>query len=145
MLHKLYLHTYSVECFANFMPKPNFVLFVNIILNFNKITVKQRNYIFFLAQQSRNYQFLRNCANLKNICITNFISSQFWWTADCGFNGMKQIFIQSFVHVDPHINHIYIYNLNVCQQSLSTNFAISPVKGFCLVRKMQECTAEFSN
>lgn len=31
MLHKLYLHTYSVECFANFMPKPNFVLFVNVI------------------------------------------------------------------------------------------------------------------
>ena len=56
------------------------------------------------AQPVRNYQFFVICANLKKIYITNFDQGQFWWIADCGFNGIRHIFIKSFVLVVFGVN-----------------------------------------
>ena len=57
------------------------------------------------AQPTRNYQFFIICAHLKIIYSTNFVQSQFWWIADCGFNDIRHIFIQSFVLVVHHVGY----------------------------------------
>ena len=46
--------------------------------------------------------FFRNLYQFTKIFVTNFVPSWFWWIVDGGFNGIKHIFIQIFVQVDPH-------------------------------------------
>ena len=43
--------------------------------------------------------FFRNLFQFKKSYVTNFVQSQFWWLVNCGFNGIRNIFIQSFVLV----------------------------------------------
>ena len=51
--------------------------------------------------------------------VTNFVPSRLWWMPYCGFNGMKYIFIQVFVHVDIHLD----YTIRFCGQ-LGLNFIV---------------------
>ena len=46
------------------------------------------------------------CANLKKNYITDFVQNQFWWIVDCCFNGIRHIFIQSFVLVVYGVNYV---------------------------------------
>ena len=48
--------------------------------------------------------FFRNLYQFKKIYVTNFVQSQFWWIADCGFSGIRHIFMQNFVLVVYRVN-----------------------------------------
>ena len=50
--------------------------------------------------------FFGNLGQFTEIYTTNVVPSQFWWVAEYGFNGMKHIFIQIFLHVEPHVDYI---------------------------------------
>lgn len=65
MLHKLYLHTYSVECFANFMPKPNLVPFVNIIYKAAEQRQAAELYLFSIEGKHNNPEII----NFKPILV----------------------------------------------------------------------------
>ena len=41
--------------------------------------------------------FFCNLCQFTKTYVTNFVQSQFWWIVDCDFNGIRHIFIQSFV------------------------------------------------
>ena len=56
------------------------------------------------AQPARNYQIFKNFFQFKKKYVTNFVQSQFWWIVDSGFNGIRHIFIQSFVLVVYGVN-----------------------------------------
>ena len=56
-------------------------------------------YLRFMSKRSTTcpkLSFFINLFRIKKKYVTNFVQSQFWWIADCGFNGIRYIFIQSF-------------------------------------------------
>ena len=70
----------------------------------DQVQNKFRPLIHLLSQHllAQNYQFFCNLCQFKKVFITNFVQSQFWWTANYGFNCIRYIFIQSFVLVVHH-------------------------------------------
>ena len=53
----------------------------------------------------RNYHRFCNLRQFTKIYVSDFVPRQFWWIADFGFNGLRHIFIQIFVQVDPHVDY----------------------------------------
>ena len=47
----------------------------------------------------------RNFCKFAKIYVTIFVSSKFWWIDDCGFNGIKHIFIQIFVQIELYMDY----------------------------------------
>ena len=50
------------------------------------------------AQPARNYHFFCNLCQFTKLYVTNFAQSQFWWIADCSFNGIRHILYGSVVN-----------------------------------------------
>ena len=49
--------------------------------------------------------FSCNLCLFTKIYVTNFAEMQFWWIAKCSFNGIRNIFIQIFVQVNPNVDY----------------------------------------
>ena len=49
-----------------------------------------------------------NSCQFTKIYVTNFVKSWFCWIVESSFNGIKHIYIQIFVQVDPHVDYIGI-------------------------------------
>ena len=64
------------------------------------------------------------------IYATNVVPSQFWWVAEYGFNGMKHIFIQIFLHVEPHVD----YTIQFCGKIYCFEVKIQKIVFYFLYR-----------
>ena len=62
----------------------------------------------------RSYKYVRNLWQFKKIYITNLVQNQFRWIVDCGFNGIKHIFIKSFDSIAFGFSRVFSLNVKIC-------------------------------
>ena len=82
-------------------------------------------YLRFMSKWSTTcpkLYFFCNLCHFKKIYVNNFVQSQ-WWIADCGFNGIRHIFIQSFGLVIHHVDYTILL-----WGSLGLNFTVLELK-----------------